>query len=98
MIVFDLNVPRFQDSLLELDRDELLIFFASLRKLRRLSWEQLYSDKGFRWELIKTATGPGGSKLYSIRITKQFRAVVQRNADHLVFLSLHPDHDSAYRK
>ena len=91
---FDLNGLKFQQDLLELERAELLALFKTLRKLKQLSWAQVYRDKGLRWESIKTLT----ENAYTIRVTQKCRAVVERDKDTLRFLSLHPDHNSAYKK
>ena len=62
-----------------------------------MSWDQVYRDRGLKWEAILTRTGPRGGRLSSLRIAKGFRAVAFRDGRFLKLLSLHPDHDSAYR-
>lgn len=94
MIQLDLNDPQFQDDLLKLEKAELLAFFKTLRKLSKLDWPEMYRDTGLRWESIKSL----GADAYTLRITKKCRAVVERQGNVLRFLSLHPDHDSAYRR
>ena len=96
-ILLDLNNPIFQDDLLSLGKEDVNRALASLRKLKQLTWSELYRDKGFRWELIQSRFGPGGTRLYTIRLSEKFRALVYREGDFLRFLSLHPDHDSAYQ-
>jgi hypothetical protein len=96
-IRLDLNNQIFQAQWFRLEKDERNAVLAACIKLASLSWEQLYADKGFRWELIHSRRAPDGSKLHSIRITKKMRAVVKRSEDFLEILTLHPDHDSAYR-
>ncbi len=91
---FDLNSATFQTELVRLEKEELLAFFKTLRKLKQLSWQQVYRDKGLRWESIKSVE----ANAYTIRVTQKCRAVVKREGDVLRFLSLHPDHDSAYKK
>jgi hypothetical protein len=96
MVVLDLNNPHFQDDWFELQRDEALAVLASLKKLSAMEWSHLYSDRGFRWEAIHSRTGPRGQRIYSLRITRRIRALAYREGDFLRFLSLHPDHNSAY--
>lgn len=72
-------------------------FAGTLRKLARLTWQQVYQDKGLHWEVVEGSVGPRGERLYTIRVSKKFRALVYRQGDFMRFLSLHPDHDSAYR-
>ena len=96
-IALDLNNPEFQRDWFALEHDEALAVLATLRKILRLDWNQLYGDPGLRWEAILSRPGPGGQRLYSLRVTKRVRAVAYRQGDFLRFLSLHPDHDSAYK-
>ena len=93
-MTFDLNNATFQEELVGLEKSELLAFFKTLRKLKQLSWAQVYRDKGLRWESIKSV----GVDAYTVRVTQKCRAVVQRESDVLRFISLHPDHDSAYKR
>ncbi len=62
-----------------------------------MNWNQIFNNKGLKWEKIHSMTTPASRPLYSIRLSKKFRAVVCREKDFMVFISLHPDHDSAYR-
>jgi hypothetical protein len=95
-ILLDLNNPVFQEDWLSLERQEAVAVLAALRKIKQLEWEQLYRDKGLRWEAILSRQGPGGARIYSLRVTQQVRAVAYRDGEFLRFLSIHADHDSAY--
>ena len=95
-IVLDLNNPVFQEHWFALERQEALAVVATLRKIRNLEWDQLYRDKGLRWEAILSRTGPNGQRLYSLRITQRARAVAFRDGNTLRLLALHADRDSAY--
>ncbi len=97
MIRLDLNNPEFQANLLSLEKSEAWAVLNTLRVLRSLDWPQLHASKGLRWELIQSRSGPNGERLYSLRISRSCRAVALRDGDWLRLLSLHPDHDSAYR-
>jgi hypothetical protein len=94
--LLDLNYPEFQEGLFALEKEELASLFATLRKIRKLDWSQLYADGGLRWEAILSRLGPGGRRIYSFRVTKRNRVVAFREGDTLRLLSIHPDHDSAY--
>jgi hypothetical protein len=96
-VLLDLNNPIFQDDLFSLGKEDANRILQSLRRLRQLNWSELYADKGLRWELIQSKAGPGDKRLYTLRVSGKFRAVVCRDGQFLRFLSLHPDHDSAYR-
>ncbi|MFZ2446608.1 MAG: hypothetical protein WAW37_09630 [Syntrophobacteraceae bacterium] len=97
-VLLDLNNPVFQEDLLSLETDSAARILASLRKIRKLSWSEIYKDKGLRWEMVQSKTGHGGIRLYTIRIARGFRALVFREGQFMRFLSLHPDHDSAYEQ
>lgn len=97
-ISLDLNNPVFQEDLLNLQKEEAVRLLAALRKIRQLSWDEIDRDKGLRWELVQSKASPLGERLYTIRITQGCRAVVFREEQFMRFLSLHPDHDSAYKK
>ncbi len=97
-IRLDLNSPEFQDVFFQLQADELKQVVASLRRLRELDWNSLYRHTGFRWEAIEHLKAPNGGKVYSLRLSQQIRAVSFRDGDFLRLISLHPDHDSAYKR
>ena len=96
-ISLDLNNPEFQRGWFALERDDAFAVLATLRKILRLDWNQLYSDRGLHWEAILSRSGPEGQRLYSLRVTRRVRAIAYRDGGFLRFLSLHPDHDSAYK-
>ena len=93
----DLNSPEFQDVFFRLELAELKQVVASLRRLRDLDWNGLYRHPGFRWETIEHLKAPNGSKVYSLRLSQKVRAVAYRDGEFLRLISLHPDHDSAYK-
>jgi hypothetical protein len=92
----DLNSPEFQEVLFRLESVELKQVIASLRRLRELDWVTLYRHTGFHWEAIEHLKAPNGAKVYSLRLSQKIRALAFREGDFLRFISLHPDHDSAY--
>jgi hypothetical protein len=97
-IRLDLNSPEFQDVFFRLQADEVKQIVASLRRLRELDWNSLYRHTGFRWEAIEHLKTPNGAKAYSLRLSQRIRAVAFRDGDFLRLVSLHPDHDSAYKR
>lgn len=92
----DLNSPEFQDIFFRLPLADLKQVVASLARLRELEWNALYRHPGFQWESIGHLTGPGGAKVYSLRLSQKIRAIGYRDGDLLRLVSLHPDHDSVY--
>jgi hypothetical protein len=89
----DLNDSDFQKDWFSLEKSDQLAVLKTLRKLLPLSWDQVYKDSGLKWELAREVQS---ERFYSIRITQKCRALVRHNNDFVVFVSLHPDHDSAY--
>lgn len=95
-ILIDMNCPAFQDQLFSLEKVEQRAFLNTLRKVKQLSWETLYADKGIRWELITSKKTSKGFSLYSFRFSQKYRGLAYREGDYLVLIDLSPDHDSAY--
>jgi len=62
-----------------------------------MNWNQIYRDKGLRWEKIRSVKTGKGRELYTVRLSKKHRAVVYRKNQFMILVSLHPDHDSAYK-
>ena len=93
----DLNSPEFQEVFFRLEAEELKQVVASLRRLRSLSWSEVYRHTGLRWEAIRHIRTPAGATAYSLRLSQKVRAIAYRDGEFLRVVSLHPDHDSAYR-
>ena len=96
-VLLDLNNLEFQKHLFELPKDDQRRVLVTLRKLTQMTWAQVYQDRGLNWEGILSRSGPRGQRIYSLRMSKSLRAVAFREGEIIKFLSLHPDHDSAYR-
>lgn len=92
----DLNSPEFQEVLFSLEQEELRQVVAALRRLRELDWNALYRHTGFRWEAIRHLKAPNGTTVCSLRLNQRIRSLAYRDGEFLRFVSLHPDHDSAY--
>lgn len=94
----DLNSPEFQDVFFRLEVGELKQVVASLARLRSLDWNNLYRHSGYQWEAIDHLKAPNRAKVYSLRLSQRIRAIAYRDGDFLRLISLHPDHDSAYKR
>ncbi|MDL1978920.1 MAG: hypothetical protein LWX52_12630 [Deltaproteobacteria bacterium] len=70
----------------------------TLRTFSRMDFDQLRRSSELNMEKIKTTKTRKGNPIYSIRITRSFRATLTIEGDYLRFISLHPDHDSAYKR
>ena len=97
-IRLDLNSPEFQDVFFRLEAADLKQVVSSLRRLHGLEWPHLYRHTGFKWEAIDHLEAPNGGKVYSLRLSQRIRALAFRDGEFLRFISLHPDHDSAYAR
>jgi len=97
-IRLDLNNPEFLDVFFRLETADLKQGVASLDRLRALDWNSLYRHTGFNWEAIEHLKAPNGARVYSLRLSQKIRAVAYRDGAFLRLISLHPDHDSAYKK
>lgn len=95
----DLNNEVFQENWLTLDKSERNRVTDTLRKLRQLTWDQLYRDQGLKWEKVVSVKPPQGiDAVYTLRITQARRASAYRDGNFLKFLTIAPDHDAAYGK
>lgn len=98
-IVIDINDEGFLDDLLNLPKHDRHSALETLKKLRLLTWDQVYRDQGLKWEKILRAAPPAGvAATYSLRITQSRRATAYRDGDFLRFLSIPEDHDATYGK
>ncbi len=71
----------------------------TLKKLRRMTWSQVYADSGLKWEKIVHATLPKGvSAIYSLRLSQSRRATAYRDGNIMRLLHIPPDHDTTYGK
>lgn len=92
----DLNNLQFQDDFFTLETAEMKQVVVSLRRLRQMDWDAVYSHSGLNWEAVDHIKTPNGAKACSIRLSRKIRAIGYRDGDFLRLVSLHPDHDSAY--
>jgi hypothetical protein len=98
-VQLDLNNEVFQENWLALDKAESSRVINTLRKLRQLTWDQLYRDQGLKWEKVVSVRPPQGiDAIYTLRITQSRRATACRDGNLLRLLSIAPDHDAAYGK
>lgn len=97
LVRLDLNNPVFQEQLLGLEKAEQQAALGTLKKIRRLTWNEVYRNKGLRWEKILSVRPPAGiDAIYSLRITRSRRCIAWRDGDFMRFLTVEPDHDSTY--
>jgi len=102
LVVCNLEFPRIQKELVELESDQFDAFSRSIDKIEQMTWDQIYKTssksqkRGLNWEPIEGQKTKSRKAVASIRISDKFRARVCRDGKIMRFISLHPDHDSAY--
>ncbi len=97
LVRLDLNNPVFQETLFNLEKVERHAAIDTLKKIRQMSWTQVYRDNGLKWEKIVSVKPPAGiDAVYSLRITRSRRATAWRNGDFMCMLTVAPDHDHTY--
>lgn len=95
----DLNNEVFQKHWLALDKQERNRVTDTLKKLRQLTWSQVYRDAGLKWEKVISVKPPEGiDAIYTLRITQSRRATAYRQGNFMRLLSIAQDHDAAYGK
>lgn len=69
-----------------------------------MTWQDIFNTsskgkdkRGLNWEVLDQNTD-NGDTVASIRLSVKMRARVCRDGQWMRFISLHPDHDSAYKK
>lgn len=98
-VQLDLNNEVFQSNWLGLEKPERERVTDTFRKIRQLTWEQVYRDPGLKWEKVASIKPPHGiDAIYTLRITKSRRATAYRQGNFMRFLTIAPDHDAAYGK
>jgi hypothetical protein len=97
---------EYRPFLDELDAMDDLVIDAVLNsaiKIQKMTWAQLYQTssatekRGVNYELINGQLTADGKPIHSIRISEKIRARVVREGALMKFLSIHPDHDGAYK-
>ena len=99
LVKLDLNSPVFQSAWSDLERAEQEKAFATFKKITQLTWNQIYRDKGLKWEKIHNIAAPKNIEaLYSFRVSKSIRGIGFREDYFLRVLLIEPNHDAAYWK
>lgn len=104
LVQCDLEFPTLQDQLEKPKSLDFEAFFNKVEKINEMTWQQVYATsskgkakRGLNWEALPNQRTASGGTVASIRITDKFKARVTRDGVFMRFISLHPDHDSAYK-
>jgi len=99
LVKLDLNSPTFQSTWNNLELIEQEKAITTFEKNTQLTWNQVYRDKGLKWEKIHSIKAPKGiDALYSFRVSKSIRGIGLREDHFLRVLLIQPDHDATYGK
>lgn len=90
MIELDFNDEGFQSDFFKLEKNDLAKVMGTLRKLRQMTWEQIYQDHGLHWEWIED------KDYYTLRASQKIRLAAKRDGNIMRCLGIFTDHDSAY--
>lgn len=104
LVQCDLEFPSLQEQLKKLESADFDAFLNKVEKINEMTWQQVYATsskgkgkRGLNWEVLPNQKTSTGGTIASIRVTDKFRARVTRDGVFMRFISLHPDHDSAYK-
>jgi len=91
----DMNNPQFQADLFKLEKKEQMALLSTLKKIHKMTWKEVYSNRGLKWEIILSKQY-NGKRIYSFRFSQKYRGLALREDDYIRLLTLHVDHDTAY--
>lgn len=104
LVQCDLEFPSLQEQLKKLESTDFDAVLSKVEKINEMTWQQVNATsskgkgkRGLNWEVLPNQKTASGGTVASIRITDKFRARVTRDGVFMRFISLHPDHDSAYK-
>ena len=98
-----LTLPRFQAELADLTegitKRVVKLLNAKQKIVEQLNtWEDARKHKGLNPHKVRGKKTPDGDDLWSMKLTKKDRMLVYLRDKEVVAWSIHPDHDSAYRR
>jgi len=103
-VLVDVSFPGFLISLESLDSVVQERVLTTIEKIQQMTWQDVYQTssktpgqkRGINFEPIDQRTR-SGIRIATIRISQKIRARVCRREQFMIFISLHQDHDSAYK-
>lgn len=104
LVQCDLEFPAFQQQLADMESAAFDALLKKIETINKMTWNQIYATsskgkekRGLNWEVLPDQKTASGVPIASIRITDKFRIRVMRDGVFMRCISLHPDHDSAYK-
>ena len=100
----DVSFSDFIDEFTNESKDNQKRLLKKITSIQEMTWQDVYNTsskgkgkRGLNWEVLDQKTADS-DVVASIRIDEKYRARVSRDGSWMRFISLHPDHDSAYSK
>jgi hypothetical protein len=90
MIELDMNQLSFQESFFQLEKTDVISVTNACKKLRQMTWEQLYQHTELNWEWISS------KQYYTFRASDKIRVAALRKGNLLELQRIFTDHDAAY--
>ncbi len=59
-----MNNPEFQKDFFSLEKNEQVSLIRTLKKVTKLTWTELYADRGLKWEAISSRQKKSGDRIY----------------------------------
>ena len=104
-VLVDTSYPRFLKSLANLEVDEQEAILDTISKIQKMTWDDVYKTssktpgqkRGINYEPIDQKTS-SGKRIATVRASAKIRIRVCRDEQFMRCISIHVDHDSAYRE
>ena len=104
-VLVDTNYPRFLKALANLEADDQQAILDTIDKIQKMTWDDVYKTssktpgqkRGINYEPIDQRTA-SGRRIATIRASGKIRIRVCREEQHMRCISIHIDHDSAYKE
>lgn len=104
-VLVDSSYPRFLEALADLETNEQDEILDTIDKIQKMTWDDVYKTssktpgqkRGINYEPIDQQTA-SGRKIATIRASAKIRIRVCRDEQFMRFISIHVDHDSAYKE
>lgn len=101
----DTSYPRFLKSLANLKVDEQEAILDTIDKIQKMTWDDVYKTssktpgqkRGINYEPVDQKTS-SGKRIATVRASAKVRIRVCRDEQFMRCISIHLDHDSAYRE
>ena len=104
-VLVDTGYPRFLKTLANLEVDDQEAILDTIDKIQKMTWHDVYKTssktpgqkRGINYEPTEQRTA-SGRRIATIRSSGKIRIRVCRDEQYMRCISIHVDHDSAYKE